>query len=139
LGAQKGIVAIMTENNAHLTAEEEVLLEIQHYVDVMNRRVGFPDGTKKYEISPEGKHTARPGFFHTLSDYGGISVVRVITYGGGVRAILGGYHKPQEALAMIRGFIKGWDEKDIVLEDYVKNAELHEKEQDHIDMARASM
>lgn len=138
-GAQKGIAANMTENNAHLTAEEEVLQEIQHYVDVLNRRAGFPEGAKKYEITPDGKHTARPGFFHTLSDYGGISLVRVITYGGGVRAVLGGYHKPEQTLAMIRGFIKGWDEKDIPVEEYVKNAELHESEQHHIEMARASM
>jgi len=139
LGAQRGIVAIMTENNAHLTAEEEVLAEIEHYVGVMNHRAGFPDGTKKYEITPDGKHTARPGFFHTLSDYGGISLVRVITYGGGVRAVLGGYHKPAEALAMIKGFVKGWDEREISIEEYVRNAELHENEQRHVDMARASM
>ena len=139
MGAQKGIVANMTENNAHLTAEEEVLAEIEHYVGVMNHRAGFPDGAKKYEITPDGKHTAKPGFFHTLSDYGGISLVRVITYSGGVRAVLGGYHKPAETLAMIKGFVKGWDEREISVEEYVRNAELHEKEQYHLEAVRASM
>jgi hypothetical protein len=53
--------------------------------------------------------------------------------------VLGGYHKPVEALAMIRGFVKGWDEREISIEEYVRNAELHEKEQYHLEAVRASM
>jgi hypothetical protein len=126
------------EDFEHVTPEEKAIKEIERVVEAINRRAGFPQGAKKYEISEDGKHTAKPGFFHLLSDYGGISLVRVINFNGGVRAVMGGYHKPEVALEMINGFIKGWDERENSVSDYQRMADEHGKEDEHTKMAQAS-
>jgi len=88
---------------------ELTIMEINRKVDLLNRLSGFPDGFNG---------SCTPGFFRTLSDYGGIKLVRVITYTGGVRAVIQGYQHPDVLLTKLDGFIAGWHEGKMTLEEY---------------------
>ena len=88
---------------------ELTIMEINRKVDLLNRLAGFPEGFKD---------ACAPGFFRTLSDYGGIKLVRVITYTGGVRAVIQGYQHPDVLLTKLDGFIAGWHEGKMTLEEY---------------------
>jgi len=88
---------------------ELTIREINRKVDLLNRLSGFPDGFNG---------SCTPGFFRTLSDYGGIKLVRVITYTGGVRAVIQGYQHPDVLLTKLDGFIAGWHEGKTTLEEY---------------------
>lgn len=94
--------------------------EIEAQVQTLNRIVGFPDGYRG---------TTTPGYFRLLADYGGLNLVRVITYTGGVRSVLGGYHPPEVLKVKIKGFIAGLHEGSTTLKDYVKIAEKYQAEQ----------
>lgn len=88
--------------------------EINRKVETLNRLAGFPDGFKGY---------CTPGFFRTLSDYGGMKLVRVINYAGGVRAVIQGYLHPDVLYVKLDGFIAGWHEGKTTLDDYQKMAD----------------
>jgi len=90
------------------------IMEINRKVDLLNRLAGFPEGFKD---------ASAPGFFRTLSDYGGMKLVRVITYTGGVRAVIQGYQHPDVLLTKLDGFISGWHEGKTTLDEYKKIAD----------------
>jgi hypothetical protein len=92
--------------------------DINRKVELLNRLSGFPDGFKGYTT---------PGFFRTLSDYGGMKLVRVINYAGGVRAVIQGYQHPDVLLTKLDGFIAGWHEGKMTLEEYKNIADDYEK------------
>lgn len=94
--------------------DDRTISDIDRQVETLNRIVGFPDGFRG---------SAEPGFFRLLSDYGGLNLVRVITYTGGVRSVLGGYHPPEVLKAKITGFIAGIHEGVMTLKDYKKIAD----------------
>lgn len=94
--------------------DDRTMSDIDRQVETLNRIVGFPDGFRG---------SAEPGFFRLLSDYGGLNLVRVITYTGGVRSVLGGYHPPEVLKAKITGFIAGIHEGVMTLKDYKKIAD----------------
>lgn len=104
---------------------DRTMSEIDRQVETLNRIAGFPDGFKG---------STQPGFFRLLSDYGGLNLVRVITYTGGVRSVLGGYHPPEVLKAKITGFIAGMHEGAMTLKDYTKIAEDY-RSKDFVDAA----
>lgn len=109
---------ISRERDSIKDSSETLHTEIRELIDRLNRMAGFPDGHKGH---------LTPGFFRTLSDYGGLNLVRVINDAGGVRSIMGGYHKIEKFHAMLRGFVMGVSEAPQSVRAYQKIAQEYKE------------
>lgn len=94
---------------------------MQATVNLINQAAGFASGHKNFNDG-----TATPGFFHLMADYGGIALVRVINFAGGVRMMLGGYHKPAEFQKLLSGFYRGFIEAETPVRKYERDAVEYE-------------
>jgi len=60
--------------------------DVQDAIDALNRRVGFPDGTKLWE-DVDGKQVSQVGFYHSWYD-DGLKLVCTTNNRGGHRFVL---------------------------------------------------
>jgi hypothetical protein len=78
-------------------------------LDALNRRVGFPPGTKLWETL-EGKQVSKVGFYHDWYD-NGLKLVKTINDKGGHRTVLKLSAKSKrEFYNLIWAYIAGLDE-----------------------------
>jgi hypothetical protein len=94
---------------------------MQATVNLINQAAGFPSAHKNFNDG-----AATPGFFHLMADYGGIALVRVINFAGGVRMMLGGYHRPAEFQRLLSGFYRGFIEAENPVRKYERDAVEYE-------------
>lgn len=81
---------------------------LQAVCDRINRATGSP--LQPYVKGNDGTHHAQPGCYHLSRAYGGVSLHRMVTDGGGVSDVFGCGHVPARDLAnRMHAFLAGID------------------------------
>ena len=76
----------------------------------INRITGSP--SEPYIKNAEGKHIAQIGCYHLSGAYGGVSLHRMVSDGGGAADVLRCGHVPKrELLSLMFAYIEGLNEK----------------------------
>lgn len=83
--------------------------ELQSLCDWINKLTNSP--MEPWTVDDAGKYRANIGNYHISGAYGGVSLERMVTDGGGVQSIFGGFTPKRELADKMRAFIKGLEQK----------------------------
>ena len=79
--------------------------DLEAVVNRINKMTKSP--TAAYTRMKDGKFKANIGNFHLDWAYGGVSLVRMVTEGGGITTIIHGYGTKRELYHKLHAFIRG--------------------------------
>ena len=81
--------------------------QLQAVIDRINRMTGSP--AQPYRTGDDGRHYANVGNYHLSRAYGGYSLNRMVSDGGGVVSVFSCGHVPARALmSLMHAWISGY-------------------------------